>query len=320
MFIAIGLLIILFIWAVSKKGTFFNTMDIKKYFFISSLFSLGLFINRALQPGFTREKFIISFIASIIVLVIFSIPGYLFFNKLCPKRQYARYLYFCAYFIFLLAFSYDYPFTTVRDMFKKEKSRDLQKDMINNYMPTARLFGIKKLNIKLLDNNTPGAFVICQGDYAQVVLTKGLQELLNDKELCFVMAHEFAHYKIGHHTKRILFAISTLFLFFFLTYLFLKVLKFQSSEGNSEFRLFLKFIPLQLLLAALLSLFPLWICRNQEFEADLYAVSITTDKHSALSAFEKTLLPGEKDSIFFKIFEIHPSTEERINKIKAKFP
>ena len=120
-----------------------------------------------------------------------------------PDRKPARYLYFCAYFIFILAFCSQYPFTMVWNMYKKETYVDLQKNMVESYLPTAKLFGINSLDIKLLQEDMLGAFVLPRGDHAQVVITSGLKKLLTDKELCFVMAHEFTHYKENHHQVRL---------------------------------------------------------------------------------------------------------------------
>jgi Zn-dependent protease with chaperone function len=313
MIIAILLLIILAIWA--RNGIFFNDMTFKKYMFISGMFASVLFINRLLRPGFTLKKFFICLVGSLIIFILFTLITYYFFNKLCPERKPARYLYFCASFIFILAFCSQYPFTMVWEMYKKETSVDLQKDMVKAYLPTAKLFGINSLDIKLLQENMLGAFVIPQGDHAKVVLTSGLKKLLTDKELCFVMAHEFTHYKENHHVTRLLVAMGGLLLFFLFTFLLLKLLKF---DDTSEFRLFLKFVPLQLLLLAILSLYPLYLARSQELRADLYAVEITKDRDSAISTFEKTvkIIPDGKFDKYFVIYEIHPTTEARLEYVK----
>ena len=313
MIIAICLLIIFSLWA--GYGTFFTNMTFEKYMFISAIFALLLFLTRSLYPGFTLTKCFICLIASAIIFILFTFTGYYFFNRLCPERKPARYLYFCAYFIFILALCSQYPFTMVWNMYKKETYVDLQKNMVDVYLPTAKLFGINSLDIKLLQEDMLGAFVIPQGDHAKVVLTSGLKKLLTDKELCFVMAHEFTHYKENHHQIRLLVAMAGLFLFFLFTFLLLKLLKF---DDTSEFRLFLRFVPLQLLLLALLSLYPLYVARAQEMRADLYAVEIIKDKNIAVSTFEKTIkvMPDGKFDKYFVIYEIHPATEARLNCVK----
>ncbi|MEQ8186547.1 MAG: M48 family metalloprotease [Candidatus Eremiobacterota bacterium] len=313
MIIAICLLIIFSIWA--RYGTFFINMTFKKYMFVSAMFASVLFLNRSLYPGFTLNKCFICLTGSVIIFILFTLTGYYFFNKLCPERKPARYIYFCAYFIFILAFCSQYPFTMVWEMYKKEVSVDLQHDMVKAYLPTAKLFGINSLDIKLLQEDMLGAFVIPQGDHAKVVITGGLKKLLTDEELCFVMAHEFTHYKENHHQVRLLVAMAGLFLFFLFTFLLLKFMKF---DDTSEFRLFLRFVPLQLLLLALLSLYPLYLARAQEMRADLYAVEIIKDKNIAVSTFEKTIkvMPDGKIDKYFVIFEIHPTTEARLNCVK----
>lgn len=314
MIIAIFLLIICSLWA--RYGTFFINMTFKKYMFISAMFASVLFLNRALYPGFTLNKCFICLIASVIIFILFTLIGYYFFNKLCPDRKPARYLYFCAYFIFILALCSQYPFTMVWNMYKKETYVDLQKNMVEAYLPTAKLFGINSLDIKLLQEDMLGAFVLPRGDHAQVVITSGLKKLLTDKELCFVMAHEFTHYKENHHQVRLLVAMAGLFIFFLFTFLLLKLLKF---DDTSEFRLFLRFVPLQLLLLALLSLYPLYLARSQEMRADLYAVEIIKDRNVAISTFEKTvkIVPDGKFDKYFVIYEIHPTTEARLDYVKS---
>ncbi len=52
--------------------------------------------------------------------------------------------------------------------------------------------------------------------------------------------------------------------------------------------------------------------------ADLCAVEIIKDRDIAISTFEKTIkvMPDGKFDKYFVLFEIHPTTEARLNYVK----
>ena len=75
------------------------------------------------------------------------------------------------------------------------------------------------------------------GKKSTVVVTTGLYELLDKEELYFVMTHEFSHFHLGHHQKRLLFAVIVLILFFVITYI--SVTKFiKKDDGRENFYYF----------------------------------------------------------------------------------
>jgi len=314
----LGIILLLILSIIAIKSTCFLKMTFMKHFFIAGLFSGSLLIHRVLTKEMNVIKIIIALGASAIVLLFLSVTGYYFFEKLCPERKKVRYIYFTAYLIFVLALCSQYPFSIVLELLKPAQYKTLEQETIEYYRPVAEKFGIKELHIKLIEEKAPGAFVMSYGEKATVVVTRGLYELLDKEELAFVMAHEFSHFYLDHHRRRLLFAVITLLLFFIIiSLLIIKLIK--KDETSGEFLLFLKFFPLMLIIAALLSLFPLGVCRQQEFEADLNAVKVTQKPEIAISAFEEC----SKSPFYYEsgssltIFEIHPTVEQRVERIKS---
>ena len=202
-------------------------------------------------------------------------------------------------------------------MLKPATYETLENETVEYYKSTAMKFDIKELHIKLIEEKALGAFVMSYGEEATVVVSTGLYKLLNKEELRFVMAHEFSHFYLNHHKTRLLMAVFALLIFFVITsFLIVKFIK--KDEDRGEFFLFLKFFPIMLLIALLLSLYPLYHCRTQEFEADEYAVKITESKEFAVSTFEKCSKSGSyyESGSSITIFEMHPPLKARVERIK----
>ncbi|MCL2143341.1 MAG: M48 family metalloprotease [Methanomassiliicoccaceae archaeon] len=194
--------------------------------------------------------------------------------------------------------------------------------------------GLPMPEVGITNNPTPNAFATGRGPKsAAVVATTGLLDLLDDKELRGVMAHEMAHVKnrdilVMSVAAMIAGAISILARFALFGSL-------RNRDAGTMVIMFLAYLTIPI--AAML--IQLSISRSREYKADESGARIISDPLSLASALDKlesgnirrpmenenpssahmwiaNPLSGRKKGTS-RIFSTHPPVEERIRRLNA---
>ncbi|MGE7688899.1 M48 family metallopeptidase [Lysinibacillus sp. NPDC097214] len=172
--------------------------------------------------------------------------------------------------------------------------------------------------------NALNAYVTGIGSNSRIVLWDTTLNRLTDNEILFIMAHEMGHYV----EKHIYFGIAG-YLLLTLVGLWLsakclrwligrygQVLKIRKIGDISSYPLFLLITSVLLFASSPLSNY---ISRYQETRADQYAISITGDRESAITAYQKLTISGLSEvnpQLLVKWFRYtHPPMLERIYKV-----
>ncbi|MGE7908698.1 M48 family metallopeptidase [Lysinibacillus xylanilyticus] len=175
--------------------------------------------------------------------------------------------------------------------------------------------------------NALNAYVTGIGSNSRIVLWDTTLNRLTDNEILFIMAHEMGHYV----EKHIYFGIAGYLLLTLIgLWLTAKCLRWFIGRYGKELKIKkigdIGSYPLFLLLTSVL-LFassPLsnYVSRYQENRADQYAISLTGDRESAITAFQKLTISGLSEvnpQLLVKWFRYtHPPMLERIYKVAEK--
>jgi len=185
------------------------------------------------------------------------------------------------------------------------------------------------IKLMILDDPLPTAFSTGK---ETLVLSRGLYETANDNELAAVIAHEYAHLHSGD-SHRLGTALGVSLPSLMVTIIFGAVAKFAtvmiaSHNGKEEGTIMsiLSFILLGFagffgIIAKagnwLLNLITLFVGRQQEFEADRFAVQLGYGA-GLLSFLDKikNLEFGKAIGIFDRLYATHPAIMLRIGKIE----
>lgn len=174
---------------------------------------------------------------------------------------------------------------------------------------------------KSRDTKTMNAYMTGIFSSRRIVLWDTTINNLDEREVVSITAHEMGHYVRNHVWKGIGLGIAGTFLILFLIHLSSGWIV-KASGGAFGFTKLHSYASLPLLLI-LLNLFnwfgqPLInaVSRSFEREADLYEISMTRDRESAVTAMEKlyeTSLGVPRPSGFYEFwYHTHPSLEDRI--------
>ncbi|MEB2301078.1 M48 family metallopeptidase [Lysinibacillus xylanilyticus] len=172
--------------------------------------------------------------------------------------------------------------------------------------------------------NALNAYVTGIGSNSRIVLWDTTLNRLTDNEILFIMAHEMGHYV----EKHIYFGIAG-YLLLTLVGLWLsakclrwligrygQVLKIRKIGDISSYPLFLLITSVLLFASSPLSNY---VSRYQETRADQYAISLTGDRESAITAYQKLTISGLSEvnpQLLVKWFRYtHPPMLERIYKV-----
>lgn len=200
--------------------------------------------------------------------------------------------------------------------YKRISDQDLRQRILN----LAAKMGINILDVYQIDFSKKtikaNAALTGLGKSKRVILTDTLQGKFSHDEIEVILAHELAHYRLGHLIKLlILNAGIILFIFYFLS----KISGFIFGIFNLNLAdiaglgiWLICFIIFQVLFIPLLN----WISRKMESHADYLAIKFTDLKQAFISMMEKLSeqnLVERKPSRWVKIlFFDHPPVEERI--------
>ena len=207
--------------------------------------------------------------------------------------------------------------------YKKISNEDLRQRII-------KLAG--KMNLKILDvfeinlsskTEKGNAALVGFGNTRRVILGDTLKDRYVPEEIEVILAHEFAHQKLGHLFKLILSgSISTVFCFYLIYKTSPWVLDFFGLNSlNDIAALPVVFIYL-ILLGAALQPWSNFLSRKFEIEADRMAISITGLNDAFISTMDKLAAQNLADRnpgflIKFFFFD-HPPIEERIKLARSK--
>ena len=220
------------------------------------------------------------------------------------------------------------------------KHYDAQELPTNHYIYKIVLKLINKANIPMpkvyiINDNTPNAFATGRNpENAAVAVTSGLLDILNEKELEGVIAHELSHVKhydilIGTIAATVAGAIAWI----------ANIMQFSSLFGGGNRNVHpIVTILLAIILPVAASVVQMSVSRSREYMADEGAARLTGDPsylQSALSKLESYAKRGNlnhatpetahmfiinpfsgKDIKFGDLFRTHPSTEDRIARLE----
>lgn len=194
-----------------------------------------------------------------------------------------------------------------------------------------RIFGLAvKMQIKLLDvfeidfskkTLKANAAFTGMGKTKRVLLADTLKDKYTHDEIEVILAHEFAHYRLGHIIKLIivnsLVTLGLFYLIFKTSSYALAVFKLDSLTRLSSLPLvFLYFMLFGIIMQPLEA----WVSRVFEKEADNLALKVTANKEAFISVMEKlasqNLADRSPHPLIKFFFFTHPPIDERIKLAK----
>lgn len=199
---------------------------------------------------------------------------------------------------------------------------------ITTGMPTPRVY--------IIEDAAPNAFATGRDpNHAMVGVTTGLLEIMNDRELAAVMAHEIGHVQ-NYDIRVSLIAAGLASVISIIADAALRISWYGGNNRNNNGNAVMLIIGLAAIILApiIASLIQLAIGRQREYLADASSVMITRDPDAmagALSKLESHSQPMRRQStttahLFMNnplgkksmrsLFSTHPPIEERIKRIK----
>ncbi len=202
--------------------------------------------------------------------------------------------------------------------------------------------GIPMPRLYILNDDQPNAFATGRNpEHGVIVVTSGLLKMLERVELEGVIAHEMAH--IGNRDILISTVVVVLVgVVVLVANIFFRMVFFGrigKREGGANVFLLVGAVIFLILSPLLAQLMKLAISRNREYLADSTGALITRYPEGLARALEKiSTYPGqlrtandatahmyisnpfrgkEKNSFVHKLFMTHPSTEDRIKKLRS---
>jgi len=200
----------------------------------------------------------------------------------------------------------------------------------------ATSFGMQKPTVAVSDFPTPNAFATGRSRKRAVVCaTRGILQLLNEKELKGVIAHEMAHIKDRDVLVMTLAAtIAGAISWAANSILFASMFGMGGRRGGDAGIVGLLLIAITVPIAAML--LQLSISRSREAEADIVGAKTIGDPLSLISALEKLqsynerrpipvspatsslyiVNPGRKGNLLVRLMSTHPPIELRIKRLQ----
>ena len=229
--------------------------------------------------------------------------------------------------------SFWYSDKIVLKMYKAQKASHTEYPKLNDMVKDlADRAGIKKPRVFIIPKDVPNAFATGRSQkVAAVAVTRGLFDLLDERELRGVLAHELGHIK----NKDTLIQTVAVILASAIAYVAMIArwgAIFGSRDENSA-GLF-QILALSIVAPLAATILQLSISRSREYIADATGASLTKDPSALASALEKLennprkLREGNQATAsmfivnpfsgqnFMKLFSTHPPTHERIKRLR----
>lgn len=198
--------------------------------------------------------------------------------------------------------------------------------------------GLPKPKVYIMPSKEINAFATGRNpEKAVVCVTEGALELLNDRELEGVLAHEMTHIR-NYDIRFVTLAVILVGLIAIISEIFLRSLWFASRNRDNRNIIFLIIgIALAILAPLIANLVQLAISRKREYMADAGAVQLTRDNSGLINALKKigkyyethhqTIANKPVSNMFFasplttkslsNLFSTHPPIEERIKILEC---
>lgn len=268
----------------------------------------------------TILKWVWERIKSLALSLVIGIPVSLVFYYLIRQAGQNWWLYF-SIFIFIVSvflariapvviFPLFYKFTELENGEIRQRVEKILSDVKIN------IKGIFSFNMSK-DTKKANAGFTGLGRSKRIILSDTLLERFTPDEIAVVFAHEAGHYRHRHIMKNILSGTVIIFTTFYVSSIFYSVTaKFMGYENVYELAA-LPLLVFYLMLAGLIMM-PVnnFISRKYEFQADEYALSVTSDLDAFISTMEKlaeiNLADKEPHPVVEFFLYSHPSIKKRI--------
>lgn len=199
---------------------------------------------------------------------------------------------------------------------------------ITNGMPTPKVY--------IIDDLAPNAFATGRDpQHAIVAATTGILEVMDDRELEAVMAHEMSHVR-NYDIRVSMIAFGLVSAIAILSDIAMRMFFFSDRRENNVNPVIMVIgIALIILSPIIAAMVQMAVSRQREYLADASGVLVTRDSEGLASALEKLGQYGRpmqkqntasahlffnnplKPSFFSKLFSTHPPLEERIARLRS---
>ncbi|MCD4760056.1 M48 family metalloprotease [archaeon] len=235
--------------------------------------------------------------------------------------------------IIINTLSYWYSDKIVLKMYNAKKAGHSEYQKLHEIVKEISIrASIKNPKVYIIDSENPNAFATGRNEKKAIIaVTKGLLELLSEQELKGVIAHEIGHIK----NKDLLISTVSVILASAIAYIAVMARWFMifggSREGDSMG--IAEIIVLSIVAPLSATILRLAISRSREFIADETGARIIRDPEALANALIKLesapkLKEGNRaasnlfivnpfsSNSFFKLFSTHPSTTDRVKKLR----
>jgi len=196
--------------------------------------------------------------------------------------------------------------------------------------------GMPMPKVYIIDDSAPNAFATGRDPkHAVVAATTGILEIMNDRELEAVMAHEISHVR-NYDIRVSMIAFGLVSAIALLSDIALRMMFFSSDDRRENSNPIVLIIGIVLIILApiIAAMIQMAISRQREYLADASGVMATRDSEGLASALEKLQHYGAplkrqnsasahlffsnplKPSAFSKLFSTHPPLDERIARLR----
>lgn len=195
--------------------------------------------------------------------------------------------------------------------------------------------GMPMPKVYIVDDSAPNAFATGRDpNHAHVAATSGILELMSDRELEAVMAHEMGHVR-NYDIRVMMIVFGLVSAIGLIADLFLRMMWFGGNDDNPPSPIFLVLGIVAAVLAPVVAiLVQAAISRQREYLADATGAMTTRDPEGLASALEKlgsttTAVRRQNSStahLFFanplkgaslaKLFSTHPPINERVARLR----
>lgn len=196
--------------------------------------------------------------------------------------------------------------------------------------------GLPMPKVYIIDDPAPNAFATGRNPQnAVVAATTGILEIMNDRELEAVMAHEISHVR-NYDIRVSMIAFGLVSAIGLLSDIALRMMFFGNRRDNENSNPIVMVIGIVLIILApiIAALIQLAISRQREYLADASGVMATRDSEGLADALEKLKQYGRpmqrqnsasahlffnnplKPGAFSKLFSTHPPLDERIARLR----
>lgn len=196
--------------------------------------------------------------------------------------------------------------------------------------------GMPMPKVYIIDDPAPNAFATGRDPkHAVVAATSGILDIMNDRELEAVMAHEISHVR-NYDIRVSMIAFGLVSAIALLSDIALRMMFFGGDRRDNNTNPVVLIIGIVLIILApiIAAMIQMAISRQREYLADASGVMATRDTEGLASALEKLQQYGRplqhqnsasahlffsnplKPSAFSKLFSTHPPLEERIARLR----